>query len=144
MLICKACGNIVYDKVLGAVRPKPSTIPPDWSFVQLNTTGEFKQQSFTVVGRIRLQLRNDYKNFWSAALNDGSSIWIMESFASFALFRDVWHAYTDSISDVRANVVPSPDSYSKLRICERWVRRPSRPRSQSHARSSIRAASPKK
>lgn len=102
LLICRNCGSIVYERVMGPVKPKVSAIPPDWSFVQLNTTGEYKQQPFTVVGRIRLQLRNDYKNFWSAALNDGGAIWLMDSFASFAVLRDAWHTYTNSISDVRA------------------------------------------
>ena len=102
MLICKNCGEIVYEKGVGGFRPQASPIPPDWSFIQLNTTGQYNEQPFTIIGRIRLQLRNDYKNFWCAALREGTGLWLMESFASFAIFPMIWHAYTNSVSDVRA------------------------------------------
>lgn len=101
-LFCKNCKNIVYEKVVGPVKPLASPPPPDWSFIQINTTGEYNQQPFSVTGRIRLQLRNEYKNFWCLALANGASLWLMESFASFAIFPSVWHNYTNSVSDVRA------------------------------------------
>lgn len=90
LLVCKSCGGIVYENVDGDLKPEPARVPSDWSFIQLNSTGEYDGQTFTVVGRVRLQLRNDYKNFWCCALRNGKSIWVMESFASFAVFVAEW------------------------------------------------------
>jgi hypothetical protein len=77
-------------------------VPPDWSYIRLQTTGKYAQQPFTIVGRIRLQLRNDYKNFWCAALTDGAHLWIMESFGSIAIFPAVWIDYDKQVSALRA------------------------------------------
>jgi hypothetical protein len=114
-LFCKSCKKIVYEKALGRARPQASEPPPDWSFIQLNTTGDHNQQPFTVIGRIRLQLRNEYKNFWCVALEDGASLWLMESFASFAIFPAVWHNYTNSVTDVRAGNTINVQKGLKLR-----------------------------
>jgi hypothetical protein len=114
MLICENCESVIYEKALGDFRPRASPIPPDWSFIQLGTTGEHNGQPFTIVGRIRLQLRNDYKNFWCAALENGAALWLMESFASFAVFPMTWHMYTNSVSDVRAGKTFNARSGLKL------------------------------
>ena len=93
---------IVYERTVGGSKP-PSLAPPeDWSFIKINTTGVYNQQAFTVVGRLRLQLRNEYKNFWSIGLQNGSSLWLMESFGSFAIFPAIWHDYKNAVSNLRA------------------------------------------
>ncbi len=68
LITCRECHGIVhYEKPLAA--PPPSArVPEDWSFVQIGTTGQYNQKPFTVTGRVRLQLRNDYKNLWCASL----------------------------------------------------------------------------
>lgn len=104
LLICKSCGGIVLQKAKGSNNISPSPVPPDWSFLQLNTIGQFGDHSFTIVGRVRLQLRNDYKNFWCAARPDGRKLWIMESFASFSLLNPSWLPFTQDIRTLRAGV----------------------------------------
>jgi hypothetical protein len=83
-------------------KPPVSPVPPDWSYVQLKTHGIYQDKPFTVVGRLRLQLRNDYKSFWCAAFRDGDCIWIMESFASLAIFSPTWHPYNKEVRNLRA------------------------------------------
>ncbi len=61
-------------------------MPDDWSYIQIGTTGEYKSRPFQIVGRIRLQLRSEYKNFWCAADHKGDSLWIAESFGSISIF----------------------------------------------------------
>ena len=104
LLICKSCGEIVIQKLKGSVKLSPAPVPPDWSFLQVNTTGQFQDLSFTIVGRIRLQLRNDYKNFWCAARADGKKFWIMESFSSFVVLNPSWNPFTQDIRMLRAGV----------------------------------------
>jgi hypothetical protein len=102
LLVCKSCSGIVFENVDSNRKPVPARVPADWSFVQLNTTGEYDGSAFTVVGRVRLQLRNDYKNFWCCALRNGKSLWVMESFASFAVFIPDWIAHNKGISHLHA------------------------------------------
>lgn len=102
LLACKNCGAIVFENVKDEPKPEPSPVPGDWSFVQVGTTGEYNKETFTVVGRVRLQLRNDYKNFWCGAFRDGRHIWMMESFASFSVFEPEWHEYNREASSLRA------------------------------------------
>jgi hypothetical protein len=68
----------------------------------MKTTGVYQTHNFTIVGRIRLQLRNDYKNIWCAALDHGKMIWIMESFASFSILNNQWNTFTKSASHLEA------------------------------------------
>lgn len=77
-------------------------MPDDWSFIQIGTTGEFKKNSFQVVGRIRLQLRNEYKNFWCAADLTGSVLWIVESFGSISVFPSPAQQCAEKVSALRA------------------------------------------
>jgi hypothetical protein len=105
LLLCKNCGAVVYQNVNGSDKLEASRVPRDWSYLQLQTTGEYQQQPFTIVGRLRLQLRNDYKNFWCAALPAGKSFWIMESFASFSVFPPNWSVYNKEVSDLKAGEI---------------------------------------
>lgn len=102
LLACKNCGAIIFEKIVRGLKPEASKIPEDWSFIQLGTTGQYQEHSFTVVGRIRVQLRNDYKNFWCAEYDQGKCLLIMESFASCAVFASPWHAYRKEPSKLRA------------------------------------------
>ena len=90
LIVCHVCSEIIADAVTGSEKPKPARIPDDWSFLQIGTTGVYKNYNFTVIGRLRLQLRNDYKNFWCAIYDGGKCLWIVESFGSFALFSSSW------------------------------------------------------
>jgi len=49
-----------------------------------------------------MQLRNDYKNFWCAEYSNGESLYIMESFGSFAVFLSPWREYKGKPSKLRA------------------------------------------
>lgn len=90
LLVCRVCSEIISDAVAGPEKPKATHIPDDWSFLQIGTTGVYKNYNFTVIGRLRLQLRNDYKNFWCTIYDGHKCLWITESFGSFALFASSW------------------------------------------------------
>jgi hypothetical protein len=100
--VCIACGQIIQENIPGFKRPTDLKMPEDWSFVQIGTTGEFKKQPFEIIGRIRLQLRNDYKNLWCAAYEQGKAMWIAESFASFAVFTSPLQTFEENVSKLRA------------------------------------------
>jgi hypothetical protein len=101
LLACKNCGEILAsDNSLTEVPKSP--IPSDWSFVQIGSTAEFKKASLKVVGRIRLQLRNEYKNFWCTDAGQGKCLWIVESFGSFAVFNPELETYNGDAKKLRS------------------------------------------
>jgi hypothetical protein len=114
LLVCKNCHAIVFANVAGYDAPKPALVPDDWSFIQIGTSAEYQKQILNVVGRIRLQLRNDYKNFWCCALDNGSHIWLMESFASFAILSSSWHVYNGETRTLQADLSISVSKGVKL------------------------------
>ena len=101
LIVCRECHGIAhYERPLTAAPPSVM-VPADWSFVQIGTTGQYNQKPFTVTGRVRLQLRNDYKNLWCAAHGD-KNLWIMESFGSFRVLGNDWKSYKGDIKKLRA------------------------------------------
>ena len=102
LIACRVCHEIVAEAVTESEKPKAARIPDDWSFLQIGTTGVFKEYNFTVIGRVRLQLRNDYKNFWCTIYDGGKCLWIAESFGSFALFTASWVEVKNDLSQLHA------------------------------------------
>jgi len=100
-LVCKNCQEFI-KSIYGSPSVKSEKFPDDWSFIQLGTTGKYQNESFKVIGRVRMQLRNDYKNFWSAEYKNGNQLWIVESFGSFTVFAGHWQNYNGDYKRLRA------------------------------------------
>ena len=115
LLICSNCKSLVYDTIDDINKPPMTRVPEDWSYVQIGTEFEYNNNSLRVVGRIRLQLRNDYKNFWCAALKDGMHVWIMESFSSFCILGSIWNEFNQSLEHLLAGHVVQLRGDLKLR-----------------------------
>jgi hypothetical protein len=103
LLACRNCFEIISDN-LTDTKPKTARIPDDWTFVQIGTQGEYNKHKFRIVGRMRMQLRNEYKNFWSAEYSNGKCFWIVESFASFSIFSPTWEKYIEDRSNLRSGL----------------------------------------
>lgn len=101
MFICRQCGAVVPGPQLDE-RPHRAMMPEDWSFIQLGTTGEYRGHAFRVVGRIRMQLRNAYQNFWCAEYNHGMHVWLADAMGSIAVLMPPWKEYQGSEQKLRA------------------------------------------
>lgn len=100
LVVCRKCNAIL--KGNDSPHSEAVRVPDDWSFVQLKTSGEYGGKKFTVTGRVRLQLRNDYKNFWCCAFTTGEHMWLMESFASFTALAAGWTDFGGDVSALKA------------------------------------------
>jgi hypothetical protein len=114
LMVCKNCNTVILSTSSLVKNSKAAKVPDDWSFIQVGTTGEYDQEAFTIVGRVRLQLRNDYKNFWCGALESGKCIWLMESFASFSVLTSKWSDYSGNVSSLRSGLTISMNGAIKL------------------------------
>jgi hypothetical protein len=97
VIICRTCHTPIRIHLKENVDLKPTVIPEDWTFLQLQSTAEYGGKTMKLVGRIRLQLRNDYKNVWCGAFDDGSYVWLMESFASFIVLKPEWAKFHNDV-----------------------------------------------
>jgi hypothetical protein len=115
LIVCPKCNAIVFqhpsiDRAIPASR-----VPDDWSFVQIGTGFVSNEQKYEVCGRIRLQLRNDYKNFWCGVSSAGEHVWLAESFASFAVLGARWTDFDRAVTDLHAGHVVQLKGGIKLR-----------------------------
>jgi hypothetical protein len=100
-IVCRNCGTLLNHR---SWQPRTLPAPPDdWSFIQIGTTGEFAGNRFEVIGRVRVQLRNDYKNFWCAWLLNDKHVWLMESFGSIAVLGSEWYRFDDDVRLLHAD-----------------------------------------
>jgi hypothetical protein len=84
VFICTTCGSLLRDETSLDLPKRP--IPADWSVIQIGSTGSFKGKGFEVIGRVRLQMQKEYKNYWClwyAATKEYG--WLIESFGFYAL-----------------------------------------------------------
>ena len=102
ILICKSCKTLIPDPQGHQALPEASPMPEDWSFLKVGSVCDLPQQSFTIVGRCRLQLRNEYKNFWCAEYASGKALYVVESCGSFYKFLSKWADKTKNAAKLRA------------------------------------------
>ena len=62
-----------------------SDLPPDSSPIQLGTEGRYETRAFTVAGRIIYDYSEGSWNEWHVVMNDGSSAWLSDAQAEYAL-----------------------------------------------------------
>jgi Domain of unknown function (DUF4178) len=84
--VCESCRSVVvrHDLDLDAIG-EVSDLPPDSSPVQLGTQGRFDGRAFTVIGRIVYEHDDGGWNEWHLAFADGSSGWLSDAQAEFAI-----------------------------------------------------------
>jgi hypothetical protein len=102
LVVCKQCHVIIVNNTSSGTKLQPKPMPEDWSFIRIGTTGTFETEQFAVVGRIRLQLLNDYKNVWTIVTRTGKTLQLVESFGSFSVFQPDWRAFDQALSKLRA------------------------------------------
>jgi hypothetical protein len=62
-----------------------SLFPADWSFIKVGSKGAWKDQPFEVIGRVKLQLLNSYKNAWYILYDNGTSGWLFDWLGNLAI-----------------------------------------------------------
>lgn len=101
LIVCTNCHQQITDR---NIRDKSEfDMPDDLSTIQIGTTGIYKGQSFLITGRIRFQLKTDFRNLWCARYGD-KTIWIGQSLESLGFFTPPFLEYAYDFSGLRAGV----------------------------------------
>ena len=84
--VCDSCRSVVvrHDVDLETIG-EVSDLPLDSSPIQLGTEGRFDNRSFTVIGRIVYEHDDGGWNEWHLAFADGSSGWLSDAQAEYAV-----------------------------------------------------------
>lgn len=91
LVVCRQCGNFIIDNTRANPVLRPAPMPQDWTFIQIGTTGFIDDKQFAVIGRVRLQLLNEYKNIWTIVTESATTLLLTESFGSFFGFSTGFH-----------------------------------------------------
>lgn len=86
--VCAYCQSVVvrHDVNLAALG-KVADLPDDASPIQVGTEGRVDNQAFTVTGRIVYEYEDGGWNEWHLAFSDGSSGWLSDAQAEYAVSR---------------------------------------------------------
>jgi hypothetical protein len=114
LIVCSNCSHEITNVAIKD--PEAFNMPDDWSAIQIGTTGRYKGQSFTITGRIRFQMKNDFRNLWCARYDD-KTIWIGQSLESIGFFTPPFAPYPYQFENLRAGVFVEFTDKIKLK-CE--------------------------
>jgi hypothetical protein len=86
MAVCEFCKTTLL-KDATSVRNlgKMSEVLEDYSPVQIGTSGQFAQRSFSVIGRIQLQYADGFWNEWYVLFDDGTNGWLSDASGQFTM-----------------------------------------------------------
>ena len=86
--VCLHCRSILVRHDLDLTRVgEVADLPGDWSPIQIGTTGRFDGAAFGVTGRIVYEYEHGTWNEWHLAFDDGSSGWLSDAQAEYAVSR---------------------------------------------------------
>jgi hypothetical protein len=114
ILLCTNCRAVVTGEK--SIRLHGTSMPDDWSVLQIGSNGIYKNKPFKITGRARIQLENDFKNLWCASYDNGS-IWIAQNLESTSFLLPPFTAFTGDYSSIRAGNFVEFSSTVKMK-CE--------------------------
>ena len=100
--VCTYCKSILVRtdvdlKKVGQV----ADLPPDSSPIQLNTEGIYHGKAFVVGGRILYEYEQGGWNEWHVVMNDGSSAWLSDAQAEYAISFSIPGQRLPPVSDIQ-------------------------------------------
>jgi hypothetical protein len=86
MAVCEYCKTTVLKDAQSVVNlGKMSEVLEDYSPLQIGTSGQYSQRSFSLIGRLQLQYSDGFWNEWYALFDDGSSGWLSDASGQFTM-----------------------------------------------------------
>jgi Domain of unknown function (DUF4178) len=86
MVVCQFCNTtLLKDADSVSNLGKMSEVLEDYSPLQIGTSGQFAQRSFSLIGRIQLQYSDGYWNEWYALFDDGSNGWLSDASGQYTM-----------------------------------------------------------
>jgi hypothetical protein len=86
MAVCEFCRTTVLKDAQSVINlGRMSEVLEDYSPIQIGTSGQFAQRSFSVIGRLQLQYSDGFWNEWYVLFADGSSGWLSDASGQFTV-----------------------------------------------------------
>ncbi len=109
--VCEYCRSILVRRDLDLQKVgEVADLPPDPSPIQLTTEGIYRNRPFVVVGRILYEYAQGGWNEWHIVFNDGSSGWLSDAMAEYAV--------SFAVAPPPTPLPPPPEIHRGLRF--RW------------------------
>jgi hypothetical protein len=86
MAVCEFCKTTILKDAQSVTNlGKMSEVLEDYSPLQIGTSGQFAQRSFSLIGRLQLQYSDGFWNEWYALFDDGSTGWLSDASGQFTM-----------------------------------------------------------
>jgi len=86
MAVCEYCKTTVLKSADSIINlGKMSEVLEDYSPLQIGTSGQLGQRSFSLIGRLQLQYSDGFWNEWYALFDDGSSGWLSDASGQYTM-----------------------------------------------------------
>lgn len=98
MSVCPYCQSILLRKdSLWQQQGKMAVLPEDMSPFQIGTTGKYGQQSFEIIGQLKVAWQAGSWNEWYLAQADGNAAWLAEAMGFLSYSQEM--PLTESLDD---------------------------------------------
>lgn len=115
LVLCPKCSTKVFGTV--EIKPHMEGVPFDLSVLQIGSKGKYKNRKFEIVGRIRIQMKDDFRSIWCAEYESTKPLWIVQSLENIAFAEDIFNPFPPSSNfDTRAGATVSMGDKTKLKI----------------------------
>lgn len=102
LVLCSNCNAKVYGTI--DIPADSHGVPDDLSLIQIGTKGKYLNKKFEIVGRVRMQMKDDFRSLWCAMYDDDKNpvLWICQSLESLAFGADTFKQFPPN-SDIDMN-----------------------------------------
>ncbi len=123
LVLCTNCNAKVFGTI--DIPAESHGVPDDYSVVQIGSTGKYRDKKFEIVGRIRMQMKDDFRSFWCATYDDDKNptLWICQSLESIAFAADTFKPFPPK-SDIDLNAGGKVVFGDKIKLYVNFVSAP--------------------
>jgi len=93
LVLCTNCNAKVFGEM--EIPAESHGVPDDLSLIQIGSKGKYLSKKFEIVGRIRMQMKDDFRSLWCALYDDDKNptLWICQSLESIAFAADTFKLF---------------------------------------------------
>ena len=93
LVLCTNCNAKVFGEM--EIPSDGHGVSDDLCFLQIGSKGKYLNKKFEIVGRIRMQMKDDFRSLWCALYDDAKNptLWICQSLESLSFAADTFKAF---------------------------------------------------
>lgn len=93
LLLCPNCSGKAYGTI--DIPEGSNGVPDDLSLIQIGSTGKYQNKKFEIVGRVRIETKDDFRSLWCATYDDeqNPTLWICQCLDSISFAAGSFNSF---------------------------------------------------